>query len=156
MSKRTGNTNTELYMQICNKTVPKLSPVNESPSIACTLLPSTVQWDHSCHSCLVLVDTGAEGNFIDSCLAAKVGAPYHSSPDSLDSSFTQWLLSCPHIPFDYSHKSYHSWQPPWGGCVVSAGVTQQIHRARAPLAGEAQLPHWVGCWKILFFPGASS
>lgn len=51
-----------------------VTPVNDPP-LARTLLPATVQWGNSYHPCAVLVDSGAEGNFMDSALAAKWGLP---------------------------------------------------------------------------------
>lgn len=46
-----------------------------SPSKSCTIIPITLHWSGSSVSCNALIDSGAEGNFLDETWACKQGIP---------------------------------------------------------------------------------
>lgn len=46
-----------------------------SPSKSCTIIPITLHWSGSSVSCNALIDSGAEGNFLDETWAFKQGIP---------------------------------------------------------------------------------
>lgn len=46
-----------------------------SPSKSCTIIPITLRWSGTFVSCNALIDSGAEGNFLDESWALKQGIP---------------------------------------------------------------------------------